>query len=175
MGAEAYGSDLPATAGDDEDEPGPGKTIPFTSAILGILFIACVLLLAGLPPLSGFIGKFAMLAGALNPAGLGRGAIEWPAWLFLALVLLSGFATLVALVRFGVRTFWSDEATPPSISAVEVSPLLVLIAVTVLMTVRAESVLHYTDAAARALRVPFTYADAVLQTPRMGDQPEEHP
>ena len=68
---EAYGE------GDDEglaDEI--GIAIPATMALLGGSFIACALLLAGLPPLSGFIGKFGMMAAMLEhgrPRGPGLG------------------------------------------------------------------------------------------------------
>ena len=34
-------------------------------------FMACTLVIAGLPPLPGFIGKFAMIHALLNPLGLG--------------------------------------------------------------------------------------------------------
>lgn len=167
--ADAYGTDLPE---DEEDETGPGLTIPGTFAILGGSFIACVVLLAGLPPLSGFVGKFAMLAGGLNPAGLGRGDIGWPVWAFLALVLMSGFATLVALVRLGVQTFWAADGHPPRVLALEIAPVIALLSLTVVLTLYAQTVMRYTDATARALLIPSIYIDGVLRAPRVADQPE---
>lgn len=170
--ADAYGTDLPEEAEEDV-VAGPGLTIPGTLTILGISFIACVLLLSGLPPLSGFVGKFAMLSGGLNPAGLGRGDVGWPVWTFLALVLMSGFATLVALVRLGVQTFWAAEGSPPRVLALEIAPVIALISLTILLTVNAQTVMRYTDATARALLIPSIYVDGVLRAPRVADQPEE--
>ena len=59
-------------------------------------------------PLSGFIAKFAMLTGMLNLDGLGAPS-EIPArtWFLVALVILSGLAALVAMMRTGIRTFWA--------------------------------------------------------------------
>jgi multicomponent K+:H+ antiporter subunit D len=167
--ADAYGTGLPE---DEEAGTDPGLTIPGTFTVLAVSFIACVLLLAGLPPLSGFIGKFAMLSGGLNPAGLGEGDVGGLIWVFLALVLLSGFATLVALVRLGVQTFWAAEGSPPRVLALEIAPAIALIALTILLTVQAQTAMRYTDATARALAIPSIYIDGVLRAPRVADQPE---
>jgi multicomponent K+:H+ antiporter subunit D len=49
-------------------------------------FIACALLIIGMPPLSGFIGKLSLLSALLNPLGLGSAGDEpvsnaaWGCW-----------------------------------------------------------------------------------------------
>ena len=65
---EAYGEDEDI---DEEDEV--GIAIPATMGMLGLAFIGCALVIAGLPPLSGFIAKFALLTAALNPSGVAQG------------------------------------------------------------------------------------------------------
>ena len=63
---EAYGED----DDDFDEEEEVGIAIPATMAMLGLAFIGCALVIAGLPPLSGFIAKFALLTAALNPPGM---------------------------------------------------------------------------------------------------------
>ena len=109
---------------DDEQQALYGRAIPAGVAFLGLSFVGCTLLLAGLPPFSGFIGKFAMLAGVLNGT-----AVSAAGWVFLGLVLLSGFLTLVAMSRAGIRHFWTLPApTMPALRAVEVMPVAALLA-----------------------------------------------
>lgn len=43
-------------------------------AFLGLSFIFCALLIIGMPPLSGFIGKLSLLSALLNPQGFGASA-----------------------------------------------------------------------------------------------------
>src|SRR3546814_17956051 len=59
----------------DEEELDDGEVgipVPGTMAVLGISFLSCAVLLAGLPPLSGFVAKFAILSGLFHPAVLDR-------------------------------------------------------------------------------------------------------
>src|SRR3712207_3569747 len=81
---EAYGED------EDIDEEGEvGIAIPATMGMLGLAFIGCALVIAGLPPLSGFIAKFALLTAALNPSGMEQGGpVQAASWaLFVILIV----------------------------------------------------------------------------------------
>ena len=63
---------------DEDEEVLIGRVIPAAAALLGLAFIVCTLVIAGLPPLSGFVGKFAMLSALLNPLGLTSSAGTQP-------------------------------------------------------------------------------------------------
>ena len=57
--------------------------IPAAMAFLGLTFVCCALLVAGLPPLSGFLAKFALLRTAIEQAGADT---SWYTWAFCAAV-----------------------------------------------------------------------------------------
>ena len=98
------------------DEQDVGIAIPATIAILGGSFVGCALLLSGLPPMAGFIAKFAMLTGMLNagPSAVANDAIAPSAFVLAALLLLSGLAAVIAMTRTGITTFWArlDSSVP---------------------------------------------------------------
>jgi len=155
---EAFGTGEEAE--DPEDIEETGAAIPGSVAILGIAFLCCALLLAGLPPLSGFLAKFAMLSPLLD-----RGEVAVPAttWLLLAAFILSGLATLIAMLRAGIDIFWaSPAARPPRIRLVEIVPVGVLLLLCAALTVGAGSALAYMQATAEALHVPTAYLHGVL-------------
>ncbi|GAU86218.1 monovalent cation/H+ antiporter subunit D [Bosea sp. BIWAKO-01] len=161
---EAYGDETDESEEHEDQEV--GVTVPGALAILSVSFGCVALLLAGLPPLSGFIAKFAMLTGMLNPDGLGSIAeIPGSIWLLVALVILSGLATLVAMMRSGVRIFWTPlEELVPRVVMVEVAPIVALLALCAVLTVWGGPMLSYTEAAARSLHAPSTYIQSVLGT-----------
>jgi multicomponent K+:H+ antiporter subunit D len=158
--AEAYG------LGDEdlaEVEMGVGPQVPGATAVLGLCFAACALVIAGLPPLAGFLGKFAMLAAALGSGGLAEGGVAPVALVFTALVIASGLAALIALAREGIRTFWAaEEEEMPTVPLIEIAPVVLLLALTVAMTVKAEPVMRYMEATASALNHPHVYVRGVL-------------
>jgi multicomponent K+:H+ antiporter subunit D len=159
--ADAYGLD----EREEDRQPEVGLAIPGTLTVLGLSFGACVIALAGLPPLSGFIGKIGILQGLLA-----EGA-ETPAlsWAFVALLILSGFATLVGLVRVGIQTFWATEGEPPRVLALEIAPVVALIALLIVLTIKADVTLGYMRDTAEAVLQPSIYAEGVLGAPRAAE------
>ncbi|APV41994.1 monovalent cation/H+ antiporter subunit D [Pseudomonas frederiksbergensis] len=153
---------------DDEQKAVVGQVIPWTMAFLGLSFIACSLLIIGMPPLSGFIGKLGLLSALLNPLGLGNGSdepISNAAWGLLALLILSGLASLIAFSRLGIQRFWTPEERPsPLLRRFECVPIIALLGLSIALTFKAEPLLRYTQAAAQALNNPQQYVMAVLGT-----------
>ena len=143
---------------DDEAQALYGRAIPAGVAFLGLSFMGCTLLLAGLPPFSGFVGKFAMLSGVLGDRG-----ITTAAWIFLVLLIVSGFLSLIALSRTGIRHFWTQpHPTMPSLPALEVLPVAALLAACVALTVWAGPVMQHAQATANGLNAPEAYRNAVM-------------
>ena len=82
------------------DEAPIGRVIPAALAFLGVAFTACALVTARLPPLSGFVAKRALLSALPE--------LRTPAARALfGLLILSGLFSAMALMRVGVRHFWT--------------------------------------------------------------------
>jgi multicomponent K+:H+ antiporter subunit D len=152
---------------EEEDEEIIGVAIPGSIAILGISFVACSILLAGLPPLSGFIAKFAILTAILNPEGFGQGgAISSASWWLIALLILSGLSALIAMVRAGIRTFWAPAvALVPRVLLIEIVPVVMLLFMTLALTVQAGPIMHFMEATAISLHEPRSYIEGVMKAP----------
>ena len=156
---EAYG-DEPETAEAVEEV---GIAIPATMAILGLSFVLCGLHIAGLPPLSGFVAKFALMTTLINPAGLGVSAAPTPlAWALVVLLVLSGLFTLIAMTRAGIRIFWAVERTPPRVQLIEIAPVAVLLLACVTLTLMAGDGMRYAQATADDIRSAGPYVDRVF-------------
>ncbi len=138
-----------------------GVAIPRAIAFLGLAFVSCVLLSTGLPPLPGFIAKFALLSTAIDAApAVGRGSA---AWTLAAAVLLSGFVGVVALTRLGIRLFWSVAArTTPRLRVAEAAPVAFLIALAIAIGTASSPVMRYLEDAATSLHDPQEYIRTVL-------------
>lgn len=168
---EAYGDDE-----EEEEEDEIGAVLPATLAVLGTFFGVCAILLIGLPPFSGFIAKFLILAAVFNGDG-STPQLAMPvspaSWALVALVLLSGLSALIAMTRTGIRTFWASlEGNVPRVLVREVVPIAGLLAICLALTIAAGPAMRYMDETARALHNPASYISSVLNAPRAGIQKE---
>lgn len=142
---------------DDSEEI--GIAIPATMGILGLAFIGCALVISGLPPLSGFIAKFALLTAALNPAD---SDVSTAGWSFLPVLILSGLATLISMVRAGIRAFWISDRIVPRVRLIEIAPVAILLMLCAIQTVQAGPVMRFMQATAQSLHAPQNYIRSVL-------------
>jgi len=165
---------------DEEQEQPTGKTVPTATALVGLAFAMCALVLAGLPPLSGFTAKVALLTSLLNPQGMGGGVTDVSinagvlahpntpgvtGWIFAVLLVGTGFACLLGFSRAGIRNFWAAQGRGvPRLRVVECLPIGVLLAGCLALTVWGGPVLAYFEDTARALQKPRVYIQAVMQT-----------
>jgi multicomponent K+:H+ antiporter subunit D len=167
----AYGIKEPSVYRDDDDEI--GVPIPATMAFLGLMFVCCVLLVTGLPPMPGFLAKFAVLSTAVKSVPLAGGGQA--VWLLCAAVLLSGITGVIALSRVGMSLFWGAARLTPRLRVLEAAPVAVLMLLCLALGVWAGPVADYLDAAARSLHEPDTYIRVVLSQRGGETAPEAAP
>ena len=150
---------------EQRDDEEVGVVIPATIAILGGGFAFCALLLAGLPPLSGFIAKFAIIDGLL---GVEEG-IAPTTWWLIALIIVSGLATLIATTRAGIDLLWTPSDKPqPVLRIAEAAPVGALLAICLGLMVFAGPVMRYMEETGRSLQDRQGYVQSVLSAPREG-------
>jgi len=151
--AEAFGLD----AEESEPEDEVGTVIPAAMAFLSLSFLACGVIIAGLPPLPGFLAKFAMMSALLEEEAGGAAA-----WTVVGLLLLSGLAAIIAFARAGVRIFWATERIAPRVRLLEMAPVAALLALCIALCALAAPAMAYLEEAAEALHAPRAYIDGVL-------------
>ena len=125
--------------------------------MLGWLFFITMLSLAGIPPLSGFIGK----------VFIGQGAIETGSFILLIVAFLSGIFVLYSLLRIFLNCFWGEtiisEDDDVPLKKGMLVPCILLAIMTVAIGLGVEGLAPYVSDAARTLMNPEIYIDAVLQ------------
>lgn len=138
-----------------------GTVIPAAMAFLGLSFVACALLVTGLPPLSGFVAKFMVLSAALGTAPLETLPIS--VWVLWAAVLGSSLTGVIALCKMGIRLFWSsEEIVTPQLHLIEAAPVAVLLLLSAALAAGVGPAADYLGLAGHSLSSPQTYIDAVL-------------
>jgi multicomponent Na+:H+ antiporter subunit D len=125
--------------------------------VLGFLFLGLGLSLAGLPPFSGFFGKFALV----------RAGIEQGAWAIVTVSLVVSVFTLFSMVKIYRKGFWGEtsgarEALPAGTYAQLMVPTMLLLGISVGMGFGAGYALDFAYAATDQLLNPELYIQAVL-------------
>jgi multicomponent Na+:H+ antiporter subunit D len=133
-----------------------------TRPLLGVLFLIPALSLAGLPPLSGFFGKLALLQASL----------ETRSYVIAAVAVAVSLLTLMSMTKLWNEAFWKeppDDADPaqemhptPAGRLGLVLPVAVLAALTVCIGVGAGAFFALTERAAEQLLAREPYIRAVL-------------
>ncbi|RYG24787.1 MAG: cation:proton antiporter, partial [Burkholderiales bacterium] len=157
----------PYDDGTETDEV--GVLIPASIGLISGGYILCALLLAGLPPLSGFIGKFAVMTGVMSSAEPASGM----AWTLIAALTLSSFAMLIAFARAGVEVLWAQGERPtPRVKAVELIAIGVLLAAALALSIEGGLAMRFVRSTSVWLHAPMDYVAAVLSpaTPLGGAQ-----
>lgn len=142
------------------------------AALTAALFFAGAIAMAGLPPLSGFLGKLLVMNAAV-----GSDLVVW-IWV---IVLGSSLVSIVGFARAGSVLFWKAEsvplpedaqtvAAPSALSYVAVGGLIALL---VAHTVLAGQVHAYTTNMAAQLFAPEPYISTVVDTPGKLSTPQE--
>ncbi|WP_100013291.1 Na+/H+ antiporter subunit D [Lentibacillus sediminis] len=122
----------------------------------GWMFFIAMLALAGVPPLSGFIGK--MLVG--------QGAVEAGSYILVALAFISSIFVLYSLLRVFLNCFWGETIIEVEEKVPMKKGWLISCALLTLMIfglgLGAEALAGYVSSAANTLLNPEIYIDAVL-------------
>jgi multicomponent K+:H+ antiporter subunit D len=131
------------------------------AGLLGSLFFVAAVAMAGLPPLTGFVGKIMIL----DAARVGDLAIA--TW---SVLLVAALVVIVALARAGSALFWrtadagSTQDVRPRVSLRVLAPIGLLLASVVAMIAWGGSVTAYAWSTAGQLARPSAYVEAVLGT-----------
>ncbi|SFV38403.1 multicomponent K+:H+ antiporter subunit D [Devosia crocina] len=142
----------------DEDQE-VSRTIPAAATIVSLCFVVVGLIMAGLPPLSGFLAKFAMISSAFSADDAPTAATWW----FMGAMVGSGLLVLVSMVRNGINIFWvSLPEGDIRLRPMEIAPVVVLLLLCLLMAVAAGPVLEAMTETAMALHTSAPYVEAVF-------------
>src|SRR5699024_2403650 len=124
--------------------------------MLGWIFFTTMLALAGIPPLSGFLGKVL----------ISQGAIESGHYVLLAAGLISSLFVLYSLIRIFANSFWGETIIGPDdqrpLKKRVITPLVLLAVAMIFIGVGAETLAVFVQDAAHTLAHPDDYIEAVL-------------
>jgi multicomponent K+:H+ antiporter subunit D len=147
------------------------------SGLIAVLFFTGAIAMAGMPPLSGFLGKLLVLDAARSHD------LVWWIW---GTILIGSLITILGMARAGSLLFWKshsistepdpeaaqpyeeeaneqeDEVQNPRPTALPIVACFSLLSGLILLTIFAGPASHYAEATAAQLFTPEIYIQAVL-------------
>ncbi|MED3791902.1 Na+/H+ antiporter subunit D [Niallia alba] len=123
--------------------------------LLAWTFFIAALGLAGIPPLSGFVGKLLIIQGAFEESNYIGGFI----------IVLSSLLVLLSVIKIFVKAFWGDESDNVTKKPIKtlLFPGCILVLLSFLIGIGVEMLLPYISLAAESLLQPENYIHAVLK------------
>lgn len=143
----------------DEDQE-VSRTIPAAATIISWCFAVAALIMAGLPPLSGFIAKFAMISAAFDADGAPVAATWW----MTGAMILSGLLVLISMVRNGINIFWTSlpEDGVLRLRPMEIGPIIILLALCIAMALAGGPAITFFSETAALIHSPTAYIQAAM-------------
>ena len=133
-----------------------------SAPMIAVLFAFPALSIAGLPPFSGFVGKFALVGAG----------IESTEWLIVAVSLLVSLLTMYVMGRIWSNVFWGEAEDPEVVEWMETDasrvPWLMttatsaVVVMSLLLMVFAGPLYNYAERTAAELLHPEIYVESVL-------------
>ena len=149
----------------------PKPPMPQSGLIASLFFVGAIAM-AGMPPLSGFVGKLLVLDASRDASDA---TAVW------AVILIGSFVTIVGLARAGTLIFWKShdpkavdiaapaegedanaQPAPEPLPGLAFTAVFGSVAGLVLLTLFAGPALEYTSKTAQQLFTPENYISAVL-------------
>jgi multicomponent Na+:H+ antiporter subunit D len=125
--------------------------------LLGWTFLIAALSLAGIPPLSGFVGKLLII----------QGGFESEYFWSTGVVLLSSLFVLFSVMKIFINGFWGTPRAYSGEQKVPIKKLLIapvlIVGLSVLYGMNSEFVLSFISEASETVSNPQIYIDAVLK------------
>ncbi|WP_431030528.1 Na+/H+ antiporter subunit D [Lysinibacillus sp. LZ02] len=129
------------------------KTYP----ALGWFYLIAAFGLAGIPPLSGFVGKLLIVQGGFEAGNI------WSS----IFILASSLIVLLSVIRIFIYAFWGSEGERVTIEKHRYNrmfyPTAILVIISIAYGVGAEWVTPFMDNTAKMLIDPTIYVDAVMK------------
>jgi len=141
------------------------------NGLFAALFFGAAIAMAGMPPLSGFLGKLLVLDALRDP-----GVIGW-AW---SAILIGSLLTILGFARAGSTLFWKSTSMVPDAdmtaledvrpanpaTALQVAPSMLALATLAMLAAFAGPVSAYLEQTSNQLFDRAGYVGAVLATPQ---------